>query len=77
MIESIADIIRAQGIEPLELDQDELVADTIVLLRTIDPDGDERIYLASTDGMSRHTRIGMLVDALDGQRTQGWAIDDD
>lgn len=77
MTTDLAALIGAQAIDPPDLDTDELVADTVVLLRTIDTDGGERLYLAGTAGQSRYTRMGMLQDALDGLRDLGWTSESD
>lgn len=45
-------------------EEGELVSDAVVVLRVVDNDGDERITITWSDGLSWVTRAGMLHHAL-------------
>jgi hypothetical protein len=55
----IGDVLDGIGIEAT-LGDGELVAGAIVLLKVIDVDGDVRLSLASSDGLSWIERAGMI-----------------
>ncbi|MER7155435.1 hypothetical protein [Streptomyces lydicus] len=55
----IGDVIDGLGITAT-VDEGELVAGAIVLIKVIDNDGDTRLSLASSDGLSWVERAGML-----------------
>lgn len=55
----IGDVIDGLGITA-RLDQGELVAGALVLLKVVDNDGDTRLSLAFSEGLGWIERIGML-----------------
>ncbi|NYV73194.1 hypothetical protein [Streptomyces sp. UH6] len=55
----IGDALDALGIEAT-LDEGELLAGAVVLLKVIDGDGDVRMSLAYSDGLSWIERTGMI-----------------
>jgi hypothetical protein len=55
----IGDVINGLGITA-RLDEGELVAGALVLMKVVDNDGDTRLSLAYSDGMGWIERIGML-----------------
>ena len=64
--EPIGNLLDSLGID-LELDDDELVAGAIVLLKTVDSDGDVGLRIRWSPGLGYLERIGMLVA---GQQTE-------
>jgi hypothetical protein len=59
MTEPIGNLLNSLGID-LDLDDDELVAGAIVLLKTVDADGDVGMRIRWSDGLGYLERIGML-----------------
>jgi hypothetical protein len=59
MSEPIGNLLNSLGID-LDLDDDELVAGAIVLLKTVDADGDVGMRIRWSDGLGYLERIGML-----------------
>lgn len=55
----LGELIDAQGVETT-LDDDELVAGVVVLLKVVLPDGAVKLSLAWSEGMSWLERVGML-----------------
>ncbi|MFJ8154823.1 hypothetical protein [Streptomyces sp. NPDC094468] len=55
----IGDVLDGIGIK-VTLEKDELVAGAIVLLKVIDTDGDARLSMAYSDGLSWIERTGMI-----------------
>jgi hypothetical protein len=55
----IGDVLDGIGIQAT-LDEGELVAGAIVLLKVIDTDGDVRLSMAYSDGLSWIERTGMI-----------------
>lgn len=73
----IGDALDALGIEAT-LDDGELVAGAIVLLKVIDTDGDMRLSMAYSDGLGWIERAGMIhvAEVMEGHST-GPASDDE
>ena len=59
MSEPIGDLLNSLGID-LDLDDGELVAGALVLLKTVDEDGDVGLRIRWSDGLGYLERIGML-----------------
>lgn len=59
MSEPIGNLLDSLGLD-LDLDEKELVAGAIVLLKTIDEDGEVGLRVRWSDGMGYLERIGML-----------------
>lgn len=59
MSEPIGNLLNSLGID-LDLDDDELVAGAIVLLKTVDTDGEVGLRIRWSDGLGYLERIGML-----------------
>lgn len=60
MAQPIGNLLDSLGID-LALDEGELVDGAIVLLKTVDPDGDVGLRIRWSEGMGYLERIGMLV----------------
>lgn len=65
--EPLGDRLDALGVTG-ELDDGDLVAGAVVLLKVIEDDGQVRMQVAWSDGMSWLERYGMLAVAIDGER---------
>lgn len=67
----IGDALDALGIKAT-LDDGELVAGAIVLLKVIDTDGDSRLSMAYSDGLGWIERAGMIhvAEVMEGQSTR-------
>jgi hypothetical protein len=60
MAQRIGDILDAMGVE-LELDDDDLIASTVVVAAVLVPgDDNPRLTIASTEGMSWINQAGLL-----------------
>lgn len=59
MSEPIGNLLDSLGID-LDLDEGELVAGALVLLKTVDHDGEVRLRVRWSDGLGYLERIGML-----------------
>lgn len=66
---TIGEIVDGLGCE-LQLDDDEMITDAIVILKTVDGDGDVSLVSRFSAGMSWIERIGMLDVAAMMQREQ-------
>lgn len=62
----VGDVVDAQGVL-VALGDDDLVGGVIVLTKIIDSDGDVRLSIANSDGLSWLERRGMLSAALAGE----------
>ncbi|MDX3748721.1 hypothetical protein [Streptomyces sp. AK08-02] len=73
----IGNVLDALGIEAT-LDDGELVAGAIVLLKVIDTDGDSRLSMAYSDGLGWIERAGMIhVAEVMEDRSTGPASDNE
>jgi hypothetical protein len=72
----IGDVINGLGIEAT-LDEGELVAGAIVLLKVIDADGDVRLSATYSDGLSWIERTGMVHVAETMEARRNFAPDDE
>lgn len=68
----IGDVLDGLGIEAT-LDNGDLPAAAIVLLKVIQPDGSSRLSMASSDGLDWIERVGMLRVAEQLESTTGFA----
>lgn len=59
----IGDILDGQNITPT-IGDDDLIASAVILLEVVEPDGDTRLSVAWSEGMSWLKRTGMLHHAL-------------
>lgn len=59
------------GIEPLDLEAEELIEAAVVLVKVSLPDGRSALHSTTTPGLSHWEKLGILVDAADGMRG-GW-----
>jgi hypothetical protein len=60
MSEPMGDLLNSLGLD-LDLDDDELVAGALVLLKTVDADGEVGLRIRWSDGMGYIERLGMMV----------------
>lgn len=56
------------GIEDLELEEGELIEATVVIVKTVRPDGKSYLRHAATEGISPWEMLGMTQDTLDQMR---------
>lgn len=56
------------GVDPLEVDDGELIEASVLLVKVSMPDGGSALHRAQTSGMSHWEAMGMLLDALDDAR---------
>ena len=70
MTEPIGNLIDSLGVtrEPVD---GELIAGAVVLLKTVDADGDVGLSIAWSDGMSWIERVGMLHVAREVEMPEG------
>lgn len=59
MTEAVGQLIDSLGVKGT-LAEGDLCTDAIVLMKVIDPDGDARLSVVWSDGMSWIERVGML-----------------
>ncbi|MBW3663559.1 MAG: hypothetical protein KY469_10705 [Actinobacteria bacterium] len=68
VVRHIGELIDSLGVET-ELDNDDLVAAAVVLLKVIEPDGQVRLSIAWSEGMSWLERVGMVAVAYHEEAT--------
>lgn len=74
----IGDVLDSLGVQAT-VDEGELVAGAIVLLKVIDSDGDTRLSLSHSDGLGWIERCGMLrvAERLESDTTSNRRSSDD
>jgi hypothetical protein len=64
-MQNIGQVLDSLGLQ-VSLDEGELISGAIVILETIDPDGDVALQVVEDSGVSWVRKIGMLKVALAG-----------
>ncbi|GAA1395199.1 hypothetical protein ACFQZ4_24110 [Catellatospora coxensis] len=79
MSHDIGQIVTNLGVTAEALEDADLVADAVVLLKVVQPDGSVSLLIAHSEGMSWIERLGMLraAERIEGPGPGGWASDDD
>ena len=70
-------LLQGIDMDDLNLAEGQFPVGAVMLLLVSNPDGSSSLHTAAADGLNHWTVRGMLHDALDGERTQGWARGDD